>query len=312
MSEQAPHIPVMVDEVINLLLTDPTGVYVDGTVGYGGHACGILSRLEPGGFFIGLDRDNCALGYCEKFLSARFDKKSYSLHKINYKDFPDVLKEQQLPKVNGILLDLGISSINIDNSERGFSFQNDGPLDMRFDQSSGKSAAQYLSGVSELELDQVLWNYGEERFHKKIASAIVRKAAHGEMNTTLNLKRAIMSVVFGKYQLKSVARVFQAIRIKINDELSALSDVLDLSLSNLKKGGRIAVITFHSLEDRIVKNFFREKSQICVCPPEFPQCVCDTKALLKVINRKPIVPDPSEIERNSRSRSAKLRVAERV
>ncbi|NOZ07836.1 MAG: 16S rRNA (cytosine(1402)-N(4))-methyltransferase RsmH [FCB group bacterium] len=312
MTENPPHIPVMVKEVVSLLLTDPSGIYLDGTVGYGGHASELLSRLTGGGFLIGLDRDASALEFTEKFLSEKYCRERFSLYQLNYKDFPKVLHERRDHLLSGVLLDLGISSINIDDADRGFSFQKEGPLDMRFDRSTGISAAEYLKQISATELARVLRDYGEERFHKKIATAIVEKAGKGEMNTTFDLKNAIISVIFGKSQLKSVARVFQAIRIALNDELKALQVVLESILSHLATGGRIAVITFHSLEDRIVKQFFKTNTLTCICPPELPKCVCNVVPRLKIITRKPILPTQDEIKLNSRSRSAKLRVAERI
>ncbi len=307
-----PHIPVLVKEVVSFLLTDRSGIYLDGTVGYGGHASELLSGLDPDGFLIGLDRDASALEFTRNYLSEKNLGGRFSLYQLNYKDFPKVLQKGKERQLNGILLDLGISSIDIDDPARGFSFQKEGPLDMRFDRSAGITAAEYLRQVTAAELAQVIRDYGEERFHKKIASAIVEKAGKGDMITTFDLKNAIISVVFGKNRLKSVARVFQAIRIGLNDELDALKAVLESALFHLVTGGRIAVITFHSLEDRIVKQFFKTKSLTCVCPPELPMCVCNTTPELKIITRRPILPTPREVESNSRSKSAKLRVAEKI
>lgn len=312
MQDKIPHVPILVPEIISLLKTNNSGIYLDCTVGFGGHASAILTHLESPGRLIGLDSDVEALKYTEQFLSKNFDSQLFSLHHTNHRRFPEVLKELGIQKVNGILMDVGISSYNIDSPERGFSFQNDGPLDMRFDQSTGKTAADYLNTVSERELGQIIRVFGEERFYKKIAQRIVDRVHMNRMSTTNHLREAIASTVSGKYELKTTARVFQAIRIKINDELNAIQESLEFSIQYLAKGGRIAVISFHSLEDRIVKTFFRENSRTCSCPPELPQCICSTKPAFKQITRKPILASQAEILANSRSRSAKLRIAERI
>jgi 16S rRNA (cytosine1402-N4)-methyltransferase len=279
-------------------------------MGYGGHAEEILKKLNPNGRFIGIDLDPYALEYTQKRLSAT--QISYSLHHGNFREYPNLLQKLGIEDLTGILFDLGYSSSQINTGHRGFSFQSDAPLDMRFNPETGINACEYLNMSDADEIGSTLHLYGEERHYRKIARIICGAARKGKMNTTFELKQAVESVVNPRYLTKSLARVFQAVRIKINDELGAIHGALINSEKWLKTGGRIAVISFHSLEDRIVKHFFAKSSISCVCPREFPVCVCETVPTLKVLTRKPILPGTSEIRNNSRSRSAKLRVAERV
>ncbi len=310
MSGPVPHTPILVQEVIRLLITDPSGVYVDGTVGFGGHASAILQLLQDDAEYIGLDCDPYALSFTRNRLIN--SHRNFKLFQRNFRQIPEVIKECGYNQVNGILLDLGMSSYELDTPERGFSHQSDGPLDMRFNSDSGMTAAEYLSSVSERDLVEIIRRYGEERHAKKIARRIVTFIRDGKMKTTFDLKDAVLSVVKGKFAMKSVSRVFQAIRIHINDELSSLSEILENASRLLIPGGRIAVITFHSLEDRMVKQFFREASRTCVCPREFPVCICDTQPEFNVVTRKAIIPSEEEQTNNPRSQSAKLRVAERI
>ncbi|MBC8214585.1 MAG: 16S rRNA (cytosine(1402)-N(4))-methyltransferase RsmH [Candidatus Marinimicrobia bacterium] len=307
------HLPVMKQDINNLLVTALDGIYLDGTVGFGGHSGEILEKLKSPGKLIGLDADPDALQSADQYLSSfKTQTKLFSLHHINFRYFPQILDKLEITKVNGILLDLGISSYQIDNAEKGFSFRAEGPLDMRLNPNSELNAKDYLYSVNENELGQIIRDYGEERYYKKIALSIVKRVKENKMNTTLDLKDAITSVVFGKFQIKSVARVFQAIRIHINDELVALREALVQSKKYLSNGGRLAVITFHSLEDRIVKRFINDESKTCVCPRELPICACDTIPSFKWVSRKAILPSEKEIEENPRARSAKLRIAERI
>ncbi len=307
------HLPIMKQEITNLLITDADGIYLDGTVGLGGHSREILGKLSPTGRLIGLDADSDVLHFADKLLSSFNTKtKLFSLHHTNFRHFPQILKKLGIQEVNGILLDLGISSYQIDSPEKGFSYQSQSPLDMRLNTKTKLVAKDFLNSVNENELGQIIRDFGEERYYKKIANSIVQKVKENKMNTTSDLKDAVTSVVFGKFQIKSVARVFQAIRIYLNDELGALREVLSHSKKYLSKGGRIAVITFHSLEDRIVKRFFNDESRVCICPRELPVCSCDITPSFKWVSKKAILPSEREIAENPRSRSSKLRIAERI
>jgi 16S rRNA (cytosine1402-N4)-methyltransferase len=297
-------------ETISQLITDTDGIYLDGTVGYGGHASAILKKLTKNGKLLGIDLDPYALEYTQKCLLAT--QTSYSLHQGNFREYPNLLQELGIKKLTGILFDLGSSSSQINTVHRGFSFQYDAPLDMRFNPESGITAYEYLNTSDADEIGSTIYQYGEERYYRKIARNICKAAKQGNLNTTFDLKQTVENAVNPRFLTKSLARVFQAIRIKINDELSAVQEALIDSSKWLKSGGRIAVISFHSLEDRIVKRFFVNSSISCVCPREYPICKCDTVPTFKVLTKKAIFPEDSEIQNNSRSRSAKLRVAERV
>lgn len=310
MMQQPPHIPIMVDAVVNHLVTDKNGIYLDGTTGFGGHANAIMKKLRPTGTYIGLDADPYALEYTKKRLSVH--AAFCALHHVNYRYFPEVLASMEIPQVTGLFFDIGISSYQIDSGDRGFSFQSDSPLDMRFDTSTGESARDFLNASEFKDIGMVIRNYGEERNWKRITRMIVNAAAKGKMETTFHLKTAVESVTHQNFETKTLARVFQGIRIHVNGELDSLRMALESSIEYLKTGGRIGVISFHSLEDRIVKRFFKEQSITCTCAREIPICVCDTKPNLKLISRKAIIADAEEVVLNPRSRSAKFRVAERV
>ena len=310
MIASAPHLPVLLEETLSQLVTDLDGIYLDGTVGYGGHANAILEKLTNNGKLIGIDLDPYALEYTQKRLSAA--QASYSLHHGNFREYPSLLNNLGIKELTGILFDLGSSSSQINTGHRGFSFQSDAPLDMRFNPTMGISACEYLNTADIDEIGSTIYQYGEERYYRKIANKICEASKQGKMNTTFELKQAVESSVNPRFLTKSLARVFQAVRIKINDELDALQQALIESAEWLKSGGRIAIISFHSLEDRIVKRFFTDSALACICPREFPVCVCDTVPTLKVLTRKALLPEDLEIQKNSRSRSAKLRVAERV
>ena len=310
MIQSNPHIPVLLEETISRLLTNPSGIYLDGTVGYGGHSEKILKKLSQNGMLIGMDLDPYALEYAENRLSKI--QASYSLHHNNYREYPQLLQKLDIKKLTGILLDLGSSSGQINTGHRGFSFQNDAPLDMRFNPKSDLSAFEFLNKSNIRELENTINDYGEERNYKKIAQNIHIAAGKAKMNSTFDLKHAISKSVNPRFLTKSLARVFQAIRIKINDELGALEEALFNSINWLQKDGRIAILSFHSLEDRIVKKFFASSARSCVCPKEYPICCCSTIPTLKILTRKAIVPTKNEISTNYPSRSAKLRVAERI
>ena len=310
MRESVPHLPVLLKETVTQLVTDPDGIYLDCTVGYGGHAEAIIEKLTNNAKLIGIDLDPYALEYTHKHLSEAQD--SYSLHHGNFREYPNLLQKLGINKLTGILFDLGSSSSQINTGHRGFSFQSNASLDMRFNPEAGISARQYLNASDADEIGETIYKYGEERNYRKIAHSICEAAKRGKMNTTFELKHAVEGTVNPRFLNKSLARVFQAVRIKINDELNAIQLALTESSKWLKSGGRIAVISFHSLEDRIVKRFFRYSALSCVCPSEYPVCMCDTVPTLKVLTRKALLPGELEIQRNFRSRSAKLRVAERV
>ena len=310
MDSQKFHTPVLLKETLSLLLTNPSGIYLDGTIGYGGHSEKLLSQLSKEGHLIGLDLDPYALEHTKKRLSE--SQNSYSLHNINFREYPFLLQTLGIDKLTGILFDLGTSSSQINSEHRGFSFQKNGPLDMRLNPNVGYSACSFLNNANESEISKVLLEYGEERHHKKIAKMIFKACQRNCMKTTFDLKHAIEKCVHPRFLTKSLARVFQSIRIKINGELDSLKNALQSSKELLMIGGRIAVISFHSLEDRIVKQFFKECMLECSCPKDYPICKCDIMPSLKVIQRKAIIPSQEELEKNPRSRSAKLRVAEKV
>ena len=310
MKKSIPHLPVLLEETISRLYTNPDGIYLDGTVGFGGHAEAIIKKLSKHGQLIGIDLDPYALEYTEKRLSA--PQNSYSLHNGNFREYPILLQTLGVGKLTGILLDLGSSSSQFNTGRRGFSFQEDAPLDMRFNPNAEQSAYDFLNNESEKKISTVIREYGEERHHRKIAKLIFQAAQSCEMHTTFDLKQVVSKCAHPRFLTKSLARVFQAIRIKVNDELNSLKDALTSSTQWLKSGGRIAVISFHSLEDRIVKQFFKDSAISCVCPKEYPVCVCDTAPSLHILTRKAVVPGKPEIDENPRSRSAKLRVAERI
>jgi len=310
MTQQPPHIPIMVDAVMNHLLTDKNGIYLDGTLGFGGHANAIMKKLGPSGIYIGLDADPYALEYAKKRLSVH--TAFCTLHHVNYRNFSEVLTSLGIPKVTGLFFDIGTSSYQIDSRDRGFSFQSDSPLDMRFDTSSGDSARDFLNTSDFKEIGMVIRNYGEERNWKRITRMIIEAASKNQMETTFHLRAAVESVTHQNLITKTLARVFQAIRIHINGELDSLRLALESSIEHLKPGGRIGVISFHSLEDRIVKKFFKKHAIECTCVRDIPICICNTKPDLKLVSRKAIIADTEEVASNPRSRSAKFRVAERV
>ena len=305
-----PHLPVLLEETISKLLTNPDGIYLDGTVGFGGHAKFLLKKLSQHGQLIGIDLDPYALEYTEKRLSSL--QKSYSLHNGNFREYPLLLQSLDIDKLIGIMFDLGSSSSQLNTGHRGFSFQTDAPLDMRFNPDADKSAEEFLNHSDEKEISDVIHTYGEERHHRRIARFIVQAAQENKMHTTFDLKHVVSKCIHPRFLNKSLARVFQAIRIKVNDELESLKDALAYTTDWLELGGRIAIISFHSIEDRIVKQFFSSCAVSCICPKEYPVCTCNTVPTLKILTRKAVIPRKAEVENNSRSRSAKLRVAEKI
>ncbi len=303
------HIPVLLQEVITALRPQSGSHYLDATVGAGGHAAAILEHSSPDGQLFGFDQDQSALELAAQVLS-RFGQRVHLFH-ANFDRLTEVARAQQLPRLDGILLDLGVSSMHLDRSERGFSFQADGPLDMRMDPSSGQTAADLVNHLPEVELANLIYRYGEERHSRRIARAIVKARP---IRRTAELAQVVARAAGYSRQeqakIHPATRTFQALRIATNDELGALERVLPQAIAWLKPGGRLAVISFHSLEDRIVKQFFQRESQDCICPPEQPVCTCRHKATVNIITKRPIVPNLSEIDANPRARSAKLRVVE--
>ncbi len=302
------HEPVLLKEAIDLLFSDLAGIYVDGTLGGGGHAEFILERLNQNGRLVGLDLDHAALQTAKARLERFADR--VLLKQANFRNLGEVLKSLQINQINGMLLDLGVSSHQIDTAERGFSFSLNGKLDMRMNREQKLTAYDIVNSFSERELSDLLKQYGEERRHCALAQAIVRRRQRTPIQTTGELADTIGAVLPYEHRVKSLARVFQALRIAVNDELQNLKAALVECLNHIAKGGRLVVISYHSLEDRIVKDFFKSESIRCVCPPELPVCVCGRKGRLKILTKRPIRPTHQEVQRNSRSRSARLRSAE--
>ncbi|MAV59382.1 MAG: 16S rRNA (cytosine(1402)-N(4))-methyltransferase [Candidatus Marinimicrobia bacterium] len=305
------HIPVLKNEVINHLKIKPEGIYLDCTLGAGGHAEEILKKLNSSGLLIGLDADETTLKPTHTRFSV-FKNSQFSLHHANFLHFPDILNKLNIKKVNGMILDLGLSSMELDQKDRGFSFQNIGPLDMRFNKKNSQTASELLNNISLIDLKKVVKLYGEEKNYSKIAQSIKQYVKKDKMKTTLDLKQAILAVIPIKKSNKTLARVFQSIRIAVNDELNILSKTLVNITNFLKKNGRVVIISYHSLEDRIVKQFFLKHSKVCVCPREIPICVCKKDPTFRLISRKPILPNDVEVLSNRKSRSAKMRVVEKT
>ena len=307
------HKPVMLNEVIDSLKIRPEGTYVDGTLGGAGHSSQIARRLSGEGRLFGFDQDAAAIEAATRRLEAYKDR--VSIIRSNYSEMRERLSELGVRSADGILLDLGVSSYQLDDAQRGFSYRADAPLDMRMDQRQKLSAREVVNGYSIEELTRVIREYGEERFARNIAKHITAEREKKPIETTGELISIIKAAIPAKAREGGghpAKRTFQAIRIEVNRELDVLSDSLDGMIDLLADGGRICVITFHSLEDRIVKEAFRRNENPCTCPPEFPVCVCGKKSKGHVITRKPIIPSEEETEENPRSKSAKLRVFERT
>ena len=306
------HIPVLLKECIDGLNIKPEGIYVDGTLGRAGHSKEIVKRLTTGKL-IAIDRDMKAIEEAGENLKEYKDKIIY-VHS-NFSRIGEILDDLSIDKVDGMLFDLGVSSPQLDDASRGFSYMSDGPLDMRMDESSPLTACDIVNGWSEGELKRILFDYGEERYAPRIARAIVKKREEKKIESTLELVEIIKSALPAqalREKQHPAKRTFQAIRIAVNEELTSISKLLDTAMDRLNEGGRIAVISFHSLEDRIVKSAIASKEKGCTCPPEFPVCTCGFVQTMRSVNRKPILPTKEELERNPRTRSAKLRIAERI
>ncbi len=306
------HTPVLLKEIIKNLNIKEDGIYVDGTLGGAGHSSEIAKRLTRGKL-IGIDQDLNALKKSEQVL-APYSKNVILVHD-NYENIDKVLMDLGIPKVDGILLDIGVSSHQLDEESRGFSYNKDAPLDMRMDRTSGISAWDVVNNYSERELEQIIFDYGEDRWAKRIAEFIVLERSEKPIDTTFELVTAIKKAIPKAVRMEGhhpAKKTFQAIRIEVNRELEVLKNSIEKMVGLLNPGGRLLIITFHSLEDRIVKEHFRELYKDCICPPELPQCVCEKKREIKIITRKPIIPTEKEISENPRSRSSKLRIAEKI
>lgn len=307
------HKSVLLYETVDSLNIRPDGIYVDGTLGGGGHAYEVCRRLGEHGRLIGIDQDADAIAAATKRLEPFADK--VTVVRSNYENIASVLHELGIEKVDGIYLDLGVSSYQLDTASRGFTYREDAPLDMRMDQRNTQTAADIVNTYSEMELYRIIRDYGEDRFAKNIAKHIVRQRQEKPYETTGELIETIKAAIPAKIRATGghpAKRTFQAIRIELNHELDVLNCSIDTMIDLLNPGGRLSIITFHSLEDRIVKKRFRDNENPCICPPEFPVCMCGRKSKGTVITRKPVVPGEEELEYNKRSKSSKLRVFERA
>ena len=307
------HKSVLLYETVDSLNIKPDGIYVDGTLGGGGHAYEVCSRLGKHGRLIGIDQDADAIAAATKRLEPFADK--VTVVRSNYENIASVLHDLGIEKVDGIYLDLGVSSYQLDTASRGFTYREDAPLDMRMDQRNTQTAADIVNTYSETELYHIIRDYGEDRFAKNIAKHIVQRRQEKPYETTGELIETIKAAIPAKIRATGghpAKRTFQAIRIELNHELDVLNRSIDTMIDLLNPGGRLSIITFHSLEDRIVKKRFRDNENPFICPPEFPVCMCGRKSKGTVITRKPIVPGEEELEYNKRSKSSKLRVFERA
>ncbi|MDD6795258.1 MAG: 16S rRNA (cytosine(1402)-N(4))-methyltransferase RsmH [Clostridiaceae bacterium] len=306
------HVSVLLNECLEGLDIKENGTYVDCTLGGAGHSWHILQKLSSEGTLVGIDQDNDAL----KAAGIRLkDYNNVQYVHNNFYNIDSILEELNIPKVDGILMDLGVSSYQLDEGERGFSYMKDAPLDMRMNRDNDFSAYEIVNNYSEEDLYRIIRDYGEEKFAKRIAKFIVERRSQKKIETTLELVDIIKAAIPAKARREGphpAKRTFQAIRIEVNHELQILNKAIEDGVNRLNKGGRMAIITFHSLEDRIVKLKFRELANPCTCPKEFPVCVCGKKPLVKLVSRKAIEPSKEEVEENPRSRSAKLRVIERI
>ncbi len=304
------HYSVLANEATELLVTDAGGVYVDCTLGGAGHTSIILKRLSPDGRIIGIDRDSAAVSNAEN----KIHDPRFTAVKNNYENLSDVLDGEGIELADGFLFDLGVSSYQLDTPERGFSYMSDAPLDMRMDTDSGITARDVVNGYPERELARILYEYGEEKLSRRIAARICAYREKKLIETTSELASIIEKAVpdYGRNAGHPAKRSFQAIRIEVNGELESVGRALESAASRLKKGGRIVVISFHSLEDRIVKTTFARLASPCTCPKDFPVCVCGKKATVRIITKHPVLPSEDELKENSRSHSAKLRAVEGI
>ncbi len=313
MSTEFNHISVLLDESVDFLDVKPQGVYVDGTLGGGGHASLVCSKLSKGATFVGIDRDMTAINAASKRLEQFGD--IVNIVHSNFSEIKTVLKNLGIQKIDGAILDLGVSSPQLDTAERGFSYNMDARLDMRMNRDDALSAFEVVNGYAESELAKIIFDYGEERFARQIARAIVTEREKSEIETTFQLRDIIKSAVPAKMRFADkhpAKRTFQAIRIEVNNELGILKQAVEDFVDVLNPGGVLSVITFHSLEDRIVKQTFAELASGCQCPKDFPVCVCGKSPIVKIINKKPVISGEKELENNNRAHSAKLRAVKKI
>ncbi|MDR3668423.1 MAG: 16S rRNA (cytosine(1402)-N(4))-methyltransferase RsmH [Ignavibacteriaceae bacterium] len=304
-----PHIPVLFEKCIEFLASNKNGIYFDGTLGFGGHSAGILNYMDENGILIASDVDQDAFSFSKKKFA---DDKRIKIYNMNFSQIDIIAKIESIQSFNGIFADLGVSSFQLDNAESGFSYRNNAPLDLRMDKSKVINAADVVNSFSEEDLANIIFQFGEEKNSRKIAKVICDARREKKIQTTFDLSKIITDITPQRFHIKTLSRVFQALRIYVNDELNTLKLFLQKSIELLKPEGRIVILSYHSLEDRIVKEAFKYETLDCICPPGSPICTCNKIPRLKIITKKPVVPDNQEIENNFRSRSAKLRAAERI
>ncbi len=303
------HQPVLLKESVDFLTTKIDGIYFDGTAGFGGHSTEILKKISSKGRLIATDKDQSAFEHCKRLFSG---DARYSIFNTSFTNIDTISKIEFIENFDGIFADLGVSSFQLDNIEAGFTFREDTSLDLRMNKQDGISASEFLNSADQDKIAKVLFEYGEEKNSRNIARKIVEARKNEKFESTFQLRKIIEDLTPQRFVTKSLSRVFQALRILVNNELDELRLFIDKSVNLLGVGGRIAFITFHSLEDRIVKEKFKYESLSCICPPGTPVCICGKKQTLKLVTHKPVIPTDNEINNNKRSRSAKLRVAEKV
>ncbi len=303
------HQPVLLKESVDFLTTKIDGIYFDGTAGFGGHSTEILKKISSKGRLIATDKDQSAFENCKRLFSG---DARYSIFNTSFTNIDTISKIEFIENFDGIFADLGVSSFQLDNIEAGFTFREDTSLDLRMNKQDGISASEFLNSADQDKIAKVLFEYGEEKNSRNIARKIVEARKNEKFESTFQLRKIIEDLTPQRFVTKSLSRVFQALRILVNNELDELRLFIDKSVNLLGVGGRIAFITFHSLEDRIVKEKFKYESLSCICPPGTPVCICGKKQTLKLVTHKPVIPTDNEINNNKRSRSAKLRVAEKV
>jgi 16S rRNA (cytosine1402-N4)-methyltransferase len=306
---ESHHTPVLLKESLDFLITDKSGIYFDGTLGFGGHSENILKELNDSGLLVATDIDLDAFNFSKKKFSRERRMKIFN---YNFAQINLISKIESIDNFTGIFADLGVSSFQLDNPSSGFTYRKDAKLDLRMDKTRAVSAADIVNSYAEEDIADILYKYGEEKNSRRIAHKILEKRKINKIESTQKLKEIISEITPPNFLAKSLSRVFQALRIYVNDELGVLKTFLNDSVSLLRKGGRIVILTYHSLEDRIVKDQFKYETLDCICPKDFPVCKCDKEKRLNILTKKPIVPSDYEIQFNIRSRSAKLRVAERV
>jgi 16S rRNA (cytosine1402-N4)-methyltransferase len=306
---ESHHTPVLLKESLDFLITDKSGIYFDGTLGFGGHSENILKELNDSGLLVATDIDLDAFNFSKKKFSRERRMKIFN---YNFAQINLISKIESIDNFTGIFADLGVSSFQLDNPSSGFTYREDAKLDLRMDKTKAVSAADIVNSYAEEDIADILYKYGEEKNSRRIAHKILEKRKINKIESTQKLKEIISEITPPNFLAKSLSRVFQALRIYVNDELGVLKTFLNDSVSLLRKGGRIVILTYHSLEDRIVKDQFKYETLDCICPKDFPVCKCDKEKRLNILTKKPIVPSDYEIQLNIRSRSAKLRVAERV